>query len=175
MMQVNPDRYRLKTFSIDGKPGRTIGGLQITPDLSIDDVTVPDAEMLILPGGASWEQGGHHQVALLAQKFRQHRVTVAAICGATLGLAKIGLLDALRHTSNSKDYLLQSQYQGAEYYVEEPAVNDGGIITASERPLWSLPGKYSTPCSFIRLKCLTPGTDYLTPARRRRLESSWTR
>lgn len=114
MMQVNPSRYQLKTFSLDGKPVRTIGGLQITPDLSIDDVTVSNAEMLILPGGTSWEQGEHQQVALLAQQFHQHRITVAAICGATLGLSNVGLLDALRHTSNSKDYLLQSQYQGGE-------------------------------------------------------------
>ena len=35
MMQVNPEKYQLKTFSIDGKPICTIGGLLITPDLSL--------------------------------------------------------------------------------------------------------------------------------------------
>lgn len=131
MMQVNPGQYQLKTFSLDGKPICTLGGLHITPDLSFDEVTCSDAEMLILPGGASWDEGDYQQVTLLAKEFHKHRITVAAICGATLGLAKIGLLDALHHTSNSKDYLLNSQYQGGEYYVDALSVSDEGVITAS--------------------------------------------
>jgi len=131
MMQVNPGKYQLKTFSIDGKPIRTIGGLLITPDLSLDEVTFSDAEMLILPGGASWDEGGNQEVTLLAKKFHENQIKVAAICGATLGLAKIGLLDSIQHTSNSKDYLLNSHYQGGEYYIDVLSVSDEGVITAS--------------------------------------------
>ncbi len=131
MMQANPGKYQLKTFSINGKPVRTIGGLLITPDLSLNEVAYSDVEMLILPGGTSWEEGGNQEVALLAKKFHENQIKVAAICGATLGLAKIGLLDSLKHTSNSKDYLLNSQYQGAEYYVDVLSVSDKGVITAS--------------------------------------------
>ena len=131
MMQANPGKYQLKTFSINGKPVRTIGGLLITPDLSLNEVADSDAEMLILPGGTSWEEGGNQEVALLAKKFHENQIKVAAICGATLGLAKIGLLDSLKHTSNSKDYLLNSQYQGADYYVDVLSVSDKGVITAS--------------------------------------------
>ncbi len=130
MMQANPGKHQLKTFSINGKPVRTIGGLLITPDLSLNEVAYSDAEMLILPGGTSWEEGGNQEVALLAKKFHENQIKVAAICGATLGLAKIGLLDSLKHTSNSKDYLLNSQYQGAEYYVDVLSVSDKGVITA---------------------------------------------
>ncbi len=131
MMQANPGKYQLKTFSINGKPVRTIGGLLITPDLSLNEVAYSDAEMLILPGGTSWEEGGNQEVALLAKKFHENQIKVAAICGATLGLAKIGLLDTIKHTSNSKDYLLNSQYQGAEYYVDVLSVSDKGVTTAS--------------------------------------------
>lgn len=131
MMQVNPEKYQLKTFSIDGKTIRTIGGLQITPDLSLDEVTFSNAEMLILPGGASWDEGGNHKVTLLAKKFHENQIKVAAICGATLGLAKAGLLDSIKHTSNSKDYLLNSHYQGGEYYADVLSISDEGVITAS--------------------------------------------
>lgn len=131
MMQVDPKKYQLKTFSIDGRPIRTIGGLLITPNLSINQVTSSDAEMLILPGGLSWDKGGNQEVALLAKKFHENQITVAAICGATLGLAKVGLLDTIKHTSNSKDYLLSSHYQGSEYYVNELSASDKGVITAS--------------------------------------------
>ena len=93
MMQADPEKYQLKTFTVDGKSVRTIGGLQITPDLSQDEVTL-DAEMLIQPGGASWDEGGHREVVALAKTFHQNRIKVAAICGATFGLAKGGLLDS---------------------------------------------------------------------------------
>lgn len=131
MMQVDPQKYQLKTFSIDGKPVRTMGGLLIIPDISLDEVTFSNAEMLILPGGKSWDEGDHQDVALLAKKFHENQMKIAAICGATLGLAKIGLLDAVRHTSNSKDYLLQSNYKGSENYIDDLSVCDEGVITAS--------------------------------------------
>jgi putative intracellular protease/amidase len=131
MMQVNPEQYQLKSFNIDGKPVRTLGGLKITPDQSMDEVTFSDAEMLILPGGASWDEGGNQKVTLLAKKFLKNRIKVAAICGPTLGLANIGILDSIQHTSNSKDYLLNSHYQGGEYYVDALSVSDEGVITAS--------------------------------------------
>jgi putative intracellular protease/amidase len=58
-------------------------------------------------------------------------VPVAAICGATFGLARAGLLDERRHTSNDKGWLATSGYRGGARYVNEPAVDDGGVITAS--------------------------------------------
>ncbi|MCP3944587.1 MAG: glutamine amidotransferase [Desulfobacteraceae bacterium] len=131
MMQVDPEKYQLKTFSIDGKPIRTIGGLQIMPDLSLDEVKLSNCEMLILPGGASWDEGGNQKVTALAKKFHENKIKVAAICGATLGFANIGLLDSIQHTSNSKDYLLNSHYKGGEYYIDALSVSDKGVITAS--------------------------------------------
>jgi len=57
-------------------------------------------------------------------------VPVAAICGATFGLARAGLLDHRRHTSAAPEYLAASGYSGAEFYVDERAVVDGDLITA---------------------------------------------
>ncbi len=131
MMQKNPGQYSLKTFSIDGQPIRTIGGLQIAPDISMEEVLLSDAKMLILPGGASWDKGGNKEVALLASQFHKNNISIAAICGATLGLAKVGLLDSIKHTSNSKEYLLSSGYTGSRSYIAAQSMSDGGIITAS--------------------------------------------
>ncbi|SCY77694.1 type 1 glutamine amidotransferase family protein [Desulfoluna spongiiphila] len=131
MMQITPGAYQLKTFSTDGRPVRSAGGLQITPDLGMDEITLWDAEMLILPGGASWEEGAHQDVAELAKRFHENHLKVAAICGATYGLAHIGLLDSIRHTSNAKAYLEASNYKGGSQYVEALAVHDKNVITAS--------------------------------------------
>jgi hypothetical protein len=52
--------------------------------------------------------------------------------GASAGLAGAGLLDSTPHTSNYPDFLkLCPQYQGEAYYSYEPAVDAGGLITAS--------------------------------------------
>ena len=52
--------------------------------------------------------------------------------GATAALARKGLLDRRKHTSNALIYLQQlPQYRGAALYCEQPAVTDGQLITAS--------------------------------------------
>ncbi len=56
---------------------------------------------------------------------------VAAICGATTALARAGILDEYRHTSNAPDYLRATGYRGAALYQEAAAVTDGNLITAS--------------------------------------------
>ena len=58
---------------------------------------------------------------------------LAAICAATTAIAGAGLLRGRRHTSNGLAYL-QAQVPGyaeAKNYVDEPAVRDRGLITAS--------------------------------------------
>jgi putative intracellular protease/amidase len=55
---------------------------------------------------------------------------VAAICGATAGLARTGILDTRTHTSNSAEYLAMTGYAGGDRYVDERAVVDGDLITA---------------------------------------------
>jgi DNA-binding MarR family transcriptional regulator len=55
---------------------------------------------------------------------------VAAICGATAGLARAGLLDGRRHTSAAAEYLAATGYPGGDHYVQERAVIDGDLITA---------------------------------------------
>jgi len=58
---------------------------------------------------------------------------VAAICGATIGLARKGLLDSVWHTSNDLGYLkmICPGYGGEQCYKQETAVTDGSLITAS--------------------------------------------
>jgi putative intracellular protease/amidase len=58
---------------------------------------------------------------------------VAAICGATCGLARVGALNSKKHTSNDLDFLkyVAKDYTGADNYSSLPAVNDRNLITAS--------------------------------------------
>jgi putative intracellular protease/amidase len=65
-----------------------------------------------------------------AKRFLEARVPVAAICGATAGLARGGVLDERKHTSASAEYLAATGYAGRDHYVDERAVVDGDLITA---------------------------------------------
>jgi putative intracellular protease/amidase len=112
----------------------TMGGLRILPELLLSAVVPGDVRLLLLPGGEMWE-GEYPRAALdaLLRALTEKRIPVAAICGATLALARVGLLDDRRHTSNAPEYLAQyaASYKGSRYYVPELAIRDRGVITAS--------------------------------------------
>jgi putative intracellular protease/amidase len=123
--------FRVKTVGQDRTPVRSMGGLTIVPDLSLSDISPSESEMLILPGSDLWGDGSTDPVLSMAKGFVAAGVPVAAICGATFGLARAGLLDDRLHTSNDPGWLASSGYDGAAHYVQEPAVEDRGVITAS--------------------------------------------
>jgi len=82
-----------------------------------------------LPGGNTWNEGKNLEAAHKAEAFLAAGVPVAAICGATSGLARLGMLDDKRHTSNALEYLQALNYQGTQFYQNQPAVTDGNLIT----------------------------------------------
>lgn len=113
-------------------PVTTMGGLRLLPDVTISEVELADADLLILPGGELWESDESAAFVELAARFIAAGKPVAAICGAVFGLAAGGLLDERRHTGAAAEYLAASGYAGAQLYVEERAVTDadGQVITA---------------------------------------------
>lgn len=123
--------FRVRTVGLDKTPVRSMGGLTIIPELSLSELHPSHSAMLILPGADVWTDGSADSALIKAKEFIEAGVPVAAICGATFGLAKVGLLDDRRHTSNDPRWLASSGYHGAAYYVREPAVEDRGVITAS--------------------------------------------
>jgi hypothetical protein len=90
-----------------------------------------NSAMLVLPGGVAWDKKKNKEAAALAVEFLAHGTPVAAICGATAGLARAGVLDTVAHTSNSKEYIAQTGYKGLPHYRDEAAVASGNLITAS--------------------------------------------
>ncbi|WP_327354563.1 DJ-1/PfpI family protein [Streptomyces sp. NBC_01304] len=113
------------------EPVTTIGGMRIQPDLALSDVRPEDSSMLILTGADLWDAGDElAPFAHTARAFLDADVPVAAICGATAGLAREGLLDDRGHTSAISFYLAATGYKGGEHYRDEDAVNDRGLITA---------------------------------------------
>ncbi|MFF4365516.1 DJ-1/PfpI family protein [Streptomyces sp. NPDC001594] len=125
--------HRIRTVGpAAGVPVTTMGGLSVLPDLSLAGLRPEDSSLLILTGARLWDTGDElAPFAAKAREFLAAGVPVAAICGATAGLAREGLLDDLPHTSGAAAYLAaQPGYGGAARYVEADAVTAGDLITA---------------------------------------------
>ncbi|MEV7994284.1 DJ-1/PfpI family protein [Streptomyces sp. NPDC086077] len=129
--------HRIRTVGVTTDPVTSLGGLRVLPDLALDGLRPEDSSLLILPGADLWTEtaaataaGGDDLVARKAREFLAAGVPVAAICGATAGLAREGLLDDRDHTSAISFYLAATGYRGGERYVDADAVTDRGLITA---------------------------------------------
>lgn len=105
--------------------------MTILPDMTLEDLEPSHSALLILPGSGAWAEGKHAAAVAKAQAFLTADVPVAAICGATIGLACAGLLNERRHTSNVPQYVQVATYNGGSLYQDQPAVTDGNLITAS--------------------------------------------
>jgi putative intracellular protease/amidase len=129
--QKRPGRFRTETVGITAEPVRSRGGLSVQPDSVLQRLSPHQSAILIVPGSDLWEQREMPEVMAKVREFLAAKKPVAAICGATLALAKAGLLDERRHTSNAPEYLAATRYRGAKHYDAALAVTDGDLITAS--------------------------------------------
>jgi putative intracellular protease/amidase len=125
--------HRIATVGATADPVTTMGGLRLVPDLALDALGTerPVSALLILPGADAWAAGDDlAPFARAARAFLDAGVPVAAICGATFGLAKEGLLDDRAHTGAAPQVLAMSGYAGGAHYRDADAVTDGNVITA---------------------------------------------
>jgi putative intracellular protease/amidase len=129
--QSQGKRYRIVLVGETEEPITTKGGLRLTPDVTAAEVNPRESAMLILPGADSWLAGRNGAFVELAGRFLEAGVPVAAICGATVGLAQAGLLNERPHTSNAPQLLEGPAYRGQDHYRYEAAVTDGNLITAT--------------------------------------------
>ncbi|MFI5803652.1 DJ-1/PfpI family protein [Streptomyces sp. NPDC051561] len=124
--------YTIRTVALTDRSVVTKGGLRVLPDMTLDGLRAEDSALLILTGGELWDSGEKlAPFAATARTFLEAGVPVAAICGATAGLAREGLLDERRHTSNVSFYLAATGYRGSAHYADADAVTDGDLITAN--------------------------------------------
>lgn len=139
--ELNSGRYfkkglppvKIVTVGIEKTPVTTMGGIKIMPDMKLEECNIESTDALILPGGNTWTETIHQPILKITEKCLKEGILVAAICGATIGLAQAGLLNSSLHTSNDLGYLkmICPTYTGENYYKMESAVTDGTLITAT--------------------------------------------
>jgi putative intracellular protease/amidase len=122
------------TVGFTAEPATSMGGLRVLPDLILERLDHGNVRLFMLPGGDMWESGDYPrgQLEALLHKLHDQSIPIAGICGATLALARAGLLNDRAHTSNFRDFLTKTpEYVGGSRYRDELAVCDRGVITAS--------------------------------------------
>jgi putative intracellular protease/amidase len=122
--------FEIFTVAESAEPVTTMGGIRIVPDMLLADLDPAGSDLLVLAGADMWDAGGGEAFAEAAGRFLDAGVPVAAICGATAGLARAGLLDHCDHTSAAAEYLAATGYAGGDRYVDERAVVGGDLVTA---------------------------------------------
>jgi putative intracellular protease/amidase len=111
----------------------SMGGIRYVPDITVDRIQLHANDLLLLPGGDIWATPFVRPMLELARDALDKGHNVAAICGATVGLASTGALDRRRHTSNDLGSLQAAcpAYTGQSHYRHKPAVRGDNLITAS--------------------------------------------
>ncbi|EDW21715.1 type 1 glutamine amidotransferase family protein [Bacillus sp. FSL K6-4563] len=139
--ELNSGRYfkkdlaplRVITVGANKEIKTTMGGLSIKPDISLEECNLENKDLFILPGGTTWGEDIHQPILERIGQALELGTIVAAICGATEGLANRGYLNTRRHTSNNLEYtkMVCPNYQGEKFYELAPAVSDANLVTAS--------------------------------------------
>lgn len=127
-------QFRVETVGLTLRPVQSMGGLTILPSKAVAEVDISDVAAFIVPGGDRWEKAAvEPELETLLRQLDAAAIPIAAICAATVAIARLGLLRGRQHTSNGLSYLLSHvpTYSESHAYVDAPAVRDRRLITAS--------------------------------------------
>ena len=126
-------RFNLVYFSGERDLITSMGGLQIQPHTSLENLESNDMDLLVLPGGTAWEKGQNTEIEKITKTLFENGKPIAAICAATTCLGKLGILNNVEHTSNDLNYLknMAPEYAGDMHYKNALAVSDKNIVTAN--------------------------------------------
>lgn len=115
-----------------GRPVTSSGGMEVNAGLALEVVDIGTLDAVIVCGGTAWQRPGAPDIAPLVHAAHASGKVVGAICDGTVALARTGLLDDVKHTSNGAGYLDSTGYKGSALYQDVMhAVTDGRIVTAS--------------------------------------------
>lgn len=124
-------KAKIETTSIDGEIIKSLGGLRVRPDISMNQVQVKTYDLILCPGGdLLHEVADDPQIHYLLQTATVNNVPIASLCGSTLFLAKAGLLNDKKFTCNTGTYeQFKNDYSHATYTGNNVEV-EASMITA---------------------------------------------
>jgi len=106
-------------------------GPKVHADFDFDDA--PALDILLLPGGFGTrpELENRRMLTFLAERAKQAQIT-ASVCTGSALLAKAGVLDGHRATSNKQLFVIATNQSDKVDWIEEARwVDDGPVVTSS--------------------------------------------
>ena len=131
-LKKNP-KYVNKVVAPTLDPVKSIGGFHTLPDYSFE--TIPDDyAALVMIGGFGWATPIADMVIPIIKNAMERGKIIGAICNAASFMAKLGFLNAVKHTGNGLEQLKLwggSNYTNPNGYIHAQAVCDRNIVTAN--------------------------------------------
>ena len=125
-------QYELAVVSVDGRPVRSSGGIDIAPDSSIDSSAGPIDTLVVVGGTGTIEAVRDERlVAWIATAARRSR-RVTSVCSGAFLLARAGLLDGRRATTHwDSCALLAESFPSVTVDPDSIFVRDGNVWTSA--------------------------------------------
>ncbi|WP_027053949.1 DJ-1/PfpI family protein [Mesorhizobium erdmanii] len=124
---------RAVSLTPEGKPVTAISGFRLTPDRSTAVEENADLDAVAVIGSDQWAGKAPPDVAELLKAVATSGGVVGGICAGTLALARAGIFEEAKHTSNGRDWINghEAGYAGGLNYQDVPyAVADGKVVSA---------------------------------------------
>jgi len=123
----------MKYIAKNLNPIKTMGGCIIEPDHEISKIEFKAGDLLILPGSDKWDRNKDEELIKIIKNFENNEIIIAAICGATIFLSQLDILNNRNHTSNDLHYLkmINPNYKGESFYTNKNVVVTENLITAT--------------------------------------------
>jgi putative intracellular protease/amidase len=134
---LGPDKVRIHMVAEHKGPVITVmrtdieNGPKVLAEYDFNDA--PPLDMLLLPGGfgSITQLENMAMLSFLAERAKQAQIT-ASVCTGSALLAKAGVLDGHRATSNKQLFALAvAQSDKVEWIEEARWVDDGPVVTSS--------------------------------------------
>jgi putative intracellular protease/amidase len=68
---------------------KTMGGIDIIPDIDVDNMDMKNEDLIVLPGADTWLNGNNQKI--IDKTIGNMDITICAICRATTALAENGM------------------------------------------------------------------------------------
>src|SRR5207245_11257724 len=95
-------QYRVESVGLSRTSIQSMGGIRIVPSTTVSEVDPADVAVFILPGGDRWENAPIEvELRETLKSLDAKGVPLAAICGATLTISRLGLLRGRRHSPST--------------------------------------------------------------------------